>query len=357
MARSSRASRPPRPRRSAEWHQLSKQFPGRLSDADETVYSLTEPLIRAIECECPGLLARNDLEFELALRRVAGDGFSRGVKFVFPLLADYGGSALPPRRPGLPTEEDLLASEGLNATQIARALASRARFSAALHERQAGYAGWLATNAEFRDEVAQIQASLAEAIVEWGGIPRLPVEVLGRMFFSPQREYLGQHGQLMQWYGRWNIEQLATWELPLPTTSGLQDVTIYSPDAVASGGLMLFVPWYLLRDKSLTIADVGAARHVAERHPQLAEWFRRGPQSLAYDRYAQMLVLYVYLELALRRRYGERLMGWSDSLDRAFARLLLAKSGSPLTVPLNKVESRVQSVRKLRQKMQQRLGT
>lgn len=196
---------------------------------------------------------------------------------------------------------------------------------------------------------------LADAVDDWAGIPRLPVEVLGTMFLAPQRQHLARHGQLMQWYGRWSIEQLPTWDLPIPTTSGLQDVTVYSPDAVSSGGLMLFVPWYLLRDRTLTIAKIGESQQLTETHPHLEEWLHRGPRSLAYQRYAAMLVLYVYLELGLRRRYADRLSGWTDPLDRAFARFELAKGTSPLAVPLADVEARVQSVRKLRQKLQQRL--
>lgn len=109
------------------------------------MYSLAEPLIRAIQRECPGLLNENDIQFELELRHVAGDGFFRGAKFVYSLHAEYGGATPPVRRSGLPTEEEILASQGLNAAQIGRAMSNRAKFRAALRERQAGYAGWLAT--------------------------------------------------------------------------------------------------------------------------------------------------------------------------------------------------------------------
>jgi hypothetical protein len=98
--RGSPRSRRPRPSRA--WLQLRKQFPQQLSDLDEAVYALTAPLIRAIELECPGLLGHDDLRFESEFRRLAGDGFFRGSKFVFPLLATYAGTATPERSYRLP---------------------------------------------------------------------------------------------------------------------------------------------------------------------------------------------------------------------------------------------------------------
>ena len=81
----------------------------------------------------------------------------------------------------------------------------------------------------------------------------------------------------------------------------------------------------------------------------------RGPQARqwGFARYAVMLQLYVWLELALRRRYPDSLDRQVVRVDRAFARFSLGKNES---VARDRLDRQSDAVRKIRVRMDERLA-
>ena len=82
----------------------------------------------------------------------------------------------------------------------------------------------------------------------------------------------------------------------------------------------------------------------------LDDWFEVSAKKWGFDRYAKLLELYVYRDLALMRRYPSRLSGKTELLDQAFS----AYWGGAADVPEDALRG-VESVRKLRLHMERRL--
>jgi hypothetical protein len=96
----------------------------------------------------------------------------------------------------------------------------------------------------------------------------------------------------------------------------------YLPQISGKAGLVVFVPWYLLRHKDLKIADIVSRKLAIQSPPEIREWMEREPKNWGTRRYAMILRIYIYLELALNRRYAERVKGNQERLDYAFERFL-----------------------------------
>ena len=118
---------------------------------------------------------------------------------------------------------------------------------------------------------------------------------------------------------------------------------------IEEAGLHIFVPNYLLRDRNLSIYEIAELQNGPTNIAHLDGWLEHRSAHWGYERYAQMLDLYVYLELAIRRRYGERLKGQIGRLDEAFTGFWLeSKDGI-------QVLARKESTAKTRQELQRRL--
>ena len=78
----------------------------------------------------------------------------------------------------------------------------------------------------------------------------------------------------------------------------------------------------------------------------LSPWIERKPKNFGLDRYAVMLQLFVYLELALKARYRTKVYGKIPDLDHAFGRFIRGADDE---------DEPSDSIKKIRQFMQRRL--
>ena len=95
-------------------------------------------------------------------------------------------------------------------------------------------------------------------------------------------------------------------------------------EELTNAGIVLFVPWYLLRGEKLDLQTIGAASRTGCEAEHLWDWLgkhpRRKEDEMGDIRYERQLFLYRYHELVIRRRYATASQGFVQSLDKAFAK-------------------------------------
>ena len=109
-------------------------------------------------------------------------------------------------------------------------------------------------------------------------------------------------------------------DLPIPMRAETASPALYSYSDVSSAGLLIFAPWYLLRDKDLNVYEFAELRTVPAQTSHLRDWLDGKPKNFGHLRFAILFEMFVFLELCLRKRYAGRLLGKLAKLDRAFAR-------------------------------------
>lgn len=351
------------------WSELVERFPDQPALQDESIYALPLRLIDAIIAEVPGFFTENEAEFEHALARAAGDGFFLRRNFACPLLnptADPSDMQVTDEQKLLLEEFerrhaesktqihgmiiDEMRGDGCSDAEIDQYFDSFRGDRAKLEPLRAGYAGWLATDRGFRAEVDEIREHWGARVGADGEFPEFP-QVL--MFESPppvppeDREF---HSDFMLFYRRWGIEKLVTWDVALPMRWEMASPSFYHLGSLHEAGALVFVPWYALRDRSVTLYQLVKQKQAFPGLNHLTMWLDRKPRKWGVERYATMLQLYVYLELALKCRYRANVQDNMARLDCAFARFIHA---APDAIAAYR---RSDTIRKIRQKLDQRLA-
>ena len=341
---------------STKWTEFAAEFRGHPALDEETIYALPERLITSICEEGIRLFSPEEERFERALSRIAGVGFYKQSPIHYPLLATAPinksaepGTDFERRNAAAGMEIQAMLEASLRRSrrtpdEIEQYFRTITKVQERVRERQLGYAGWLATEPAFRNEVAEFRDKWGARVRAHKRLPVLPISLVGekpRKIRETSRSYFAAY---MLFYRRWGLEALATWDLPIPMRPELAQPSLhYLPD-LSDAGVMVFLPWYLIRDKEFTIAEIASHKAILDLPWQLEAWTNREQQNWGYERYAAMLKLYIYLELGLKQRYGTRLMRKTEALDRAFADYLYG----------NKITS-ADSVKKTRQQMNRRL--
>jgi hypothetical protein len=307
------------------WHELQRLFPAQEDHLNaEAVYTLPPALLDAIVREVPGFFTAEELAFEKALHKVAGAGFFRGSPINLQLLGSPQSTETADERElrqkveaATETIEDMLFKD-LSATQRADREAAAEAIKAKLQERRWGYAGWLITSPEFRTDVEKLRTEWGSEIKEHR-LPQVPWSFTGAREPVPQKER-EQLADFMRLYLKWGLDRLETWDLPVPMRAETASPALYSYTDVSSAGLLIFAPWYLLRDKDLNVYELAELRTVPAQTSHLRDWLDGKPKNFGHLRFAILFEMFVFLELCLRKRYAGRLLGKLAKLDRAFAR-------------------------------------
>ena len=337
---------------SDQWLELSERYPDIASRCGDAVYALPETLISAIQELVPALFSRDELPFELHLARTGATGFFLKQPFYDPILSAFSGGVRQSKEAIDEEIKELLTEEataiGRSGSTVDDYLKAADEREEAMRLRQAGYVGWLISEPNFRMEMADFISRWKRTIARTGRFPAVRKSLLGERTNIPKksREFWTE---AMILYRRWGLETCLTWELPVPLHPGLETRDFYNRDHIEAAGLHIFIPHYLLRDRDLSVYDIVESQRCLTDDSHLAGWFDRRKPNWGYERYTQMLELYVYLELSIRRCYGDRLRGQTRRLDEAFTRFWL-DSNDDL-----QVFTRTESTAKTRQKLQRRL--
>jgi hypothetical protein len=143
---------------------------------------------------------------------------------------------------------------------------------------------------------------------------------------------------------RWGLETLLTWDWPVPLEPDLHVGLRTDIDILSSSGMVLFVPWYLLRGGKLDLGEVARYRRLAAAPEHLRGWVDNREvgtaDKLGDVRYTTVRWLYRFDELVLAKRYPAACKGNRQRLDQAFARVLGCEEDS-----VKKLQRRLQRVR------------
>ena len=333
----------------------------------DAIYSLPPGLTMALQKGSGHGQARfftpEEEAVELAFAEEYGNGVFLGNGFVYPLF-----SILPQRNQSKKQRaldqqmalideqlrcmmEEEMSSGGRSTAEIDEYFSSKGAIEELVNVRRAAYAGWLVTNPEFHVAVQDFRRNAAHSISRDGELPTLPKTFFGFPIDSipkRRREFLVDYSML---YRSWSIDGLLTWDLPIPMEPQLDGTGSYDLNQADPAGVTLFLPWYLLRDKQLTIESPRIVQKTYALPNHLRSWLDGLPKNLGIHRYAVLLRLYACLELALEHGAMDRNRGTTwRSFDRAgLLRICtVMRSRAPS-------ESAVDSVRKLRQIMSRRL--
>jgi hypothetical protein len=322
----------------AAWQAFARRHAGNPFLEQEALYALSPPLLEAIGELAPGFFTPEQELFERDLAATASFGFFHGRAL--------GAGRRPPGRGGAaPTLDqrqqqsawairEMLAEElrgqGIPEAAIRRGFRQREQRRGRIDACQEAYGGWLVLDPQYREGVAALRAAWGPVVRAAGRFPRLP-----RRPFLPRESFGGEVPPAFAeacytFYGHWGLEQLLTWDWPVPMEPELADGPGGDPERLAAG-LVLVVPWYLLRGGNVSLQEVAQqGRWTAPEH--LRAWLfreRAGGRAGGLDvlRYARLRRLYRYYELVLVRRYGGAVAGNVQRLDAALARALPGARG------------------------------
>lgn len=313
------------------WNNLVANHGERPGTDQDAVYCLPEGLIRAIETNVPNLWAAEDVAFEVDLARLGGTGFFHrrqvGAAFVpgaapAPITGARALKLTERNQKSAHLINKLIAKDmrgkGYTELEIQARFNLRTPLELTLLERKQAYVGWLVASKGFRREIGTLRDRWSHWIERDGYFPEFPIATFGRGPSVPKR-IRPLYGDFMILYQRWGLETLLTWDIPVPLDPQL-GINLYESIMSPAAGMVLFVPWYLMRDKDIRLSDVAAGKRTSAVDGDLEQWISGVPKNWGRKRYRQMLALFVYQELALRRRYGTRLKRVQGRLDSAFAR-------------------------------------
>ena len=241
-----------------------------------------------------------------------------------------------------------LMKEGRSDLQIRRFFEKQHEIDQKLQLRQRSFAGWLVTDPRFRRECRDFYKSIETRIREEKTFWPIPFSFVGGPPFisDENREY---YDACMPFYKRWNLDTMATWDLPVPMRADVVTRSLYDLDTLRDAGITVFLPWFQFRDRDITLRDLADWHRLGQPPDHLRDWLDHRPDNWGHDRFAMMLRMYVYLELGLKRRYGNRLKGRLAGLDAAFARYFQRTADSL------EAERYAGSVKKVRQELSRRL--
>lgn len=111
----------------------------------------------------------------------------------------------------------------------------------------------------------------------------------------------------------------------------------------------MFLPWPLFIDQMIQYRQLVEFYQARNNLSHLADWLT-AKNRWGYARFARLMEMFVYLELALKQRYPERVKGRLEQIDLTFAKYWEVGRASSA-----KMEAQLDSVRKIRQKLGQRL--
>lgn len=312
------------------------------------------------------------IAFEWELAGLTGGGFWNGHPFAYAPLIEPAVKGVPSAREKqidarLQVTRDALDDLAHGNCDLATRQASRERSEQLRAERDeklatswSAYAGWLIMDRGFRSERDSLRHKWHAIIGQQGRFPEYPVSLIGEEPACDEDFSADCNAEFRFFYRRWGLDGFATWELPLPMRPEVNNL-FYSVDeprstirnmnglALGSAGVLMFLPWCMLRDKKLSVRDVVNMAGGFQECDHVAEWLRVLPHHKSKwgpKRFADMLRIYKYGILALAARYPD--LTWSQ-IDWALATYLrlslqsVEKNRQKLTLALQSVDKPVTS--------------
>jgi len=315
----------------------------------DPLYSLPSELIDKIVEKIPGFFTPANLRFERDLAASAGFCFSRRLRYGRSVADDELGDESPSQRTQRSDGEikeiqrHELEKAGRREGEISANEREHEQLLDMIQDRKSSYVGWLVTNPTFQSELARLRGKWEATLNDMPRFPRLPVALIVDEVPTVFPEEIIV--DFSSFYFRWGLETLVTWDWPVPMEPDWGTGIREWPHFFTSSGLVLIIPWYLLRRGKIDMKVIAGHRRFQGAPDHLAGWIlpksggRKGKE-LGDDRFGQMSKLYRWLCLILDRRYETECRRKTAKLDQAIAKYWKCNR---------------ESVKKLRESMRKRL--
>jgi hypothetical protein len=313
-----------------EWIEFARRNAGNPFLEHDPLYSLNEPLIECIKGELPDFFSAEQEGFERDLINSASFGF-----FNRQAIGITAKERVPDPQTGLSAQDHLesklqsfkestagmLSHDGLNDAEIVAHFQQQTGIQDTIDTRKHAYAGWLICNRVFRDEVAEFRVAWGKTVAKVGRFPAYPRFPYSMDSVTDRNKEFRE--ACFRFYLRWGLDRLLTWDWPVPMEPDFAVGLFENIDVLSGAGVMVFVPWYLIRGEKL---DLQLAIQLASTNfngEHLREWLGRHAGNRSDEKgeisFARILWIYRYHELVLKRRFGQTLQKNIQRLDRAFA--------------------------------------
>jgi hypothetical protein len=322
-----------RPTPSVPWAELQKKHPNHRFLNINPIYAIARPLINLIVARIPDFWNSADQSFERDLVRLGEGGFYHQSPIPRPPEPTASSAAISTQQQQADAAvTELLAENGLNPTQIDAVFKRAKKRSDFQNRRSNAYTAWLVMNPMFRSERDDLFRNLPPAIRNARRLPAHEISLIPKA--DRKKRVPTDLLRLHVFYNRWGLRTFLTPDLPVPMPLQEFDLVVGDVSSLASAGLVLFVPWHLIRDGGVRLQDVSAElrRRTQPRH--LEGWLGRGGGRLGYTKLDRIFVLYRFLHLALRQRYPNQLQSRMNTLDEIFGNYLHAGADSVKKVRL-----------------------
>jgi hypothetical protein len=342
------------------WSKFTQVYPSYSEAGEEAIYALPIRLIEVMERELSGILDKKDFQFERDLTAISGLGFAFQRPIVFSHLAILQHSVAD----GSPARRDIrhdkssqkirelmaieLQLEGRSDEDVNEYFRKRETLLSKVRERAIGFAGWLLTYSEFRNDRDRFREKWGSKISAARCFPAFPVSYFGEALpkvEESEREFFDDYICL---YRRWCLDTFATWDLPIPMRSDIAGVSLYPLSSVNEAGVVMFVPWYLIRFKDIALRDVVDLEGVPTN---VKAWVDGDMKNWGADRFSLMLELYCYVEMGLMKRYRSKLQWGRGRIDQAINIYLRSRRGDD-----TEGDSMAETVKKTRLKLNELLS-
>jgi hypothetical protein len=318
---------------------------------DDCLYALPCELIDRILEDVPGFWTPEEKQFEETLSTTSGGVFLnkrpqdyRAVA-TFLLTTDFGPRGLSPREKQLgrgdkwKNSNDLVRQSATRKAETDNIDAKEKHSGESTKILRIAYSGWLITNSTFLSELDSIRRDAPSSVgrngrfpILRGGFSEASHERASKTFmgvWGPKNEEERRFNELCQTFlGRWCLQALFSWDIPVPMIVPEFDTTLPLV-AAENAGVHIFLPWYLMRKKELRVDELLKTSTASLAGTHLTSWLEggggkqkgrknRADGDLGPIRFARLFRLFVYLNLAIGRRYGTKLEKSPGILDSVF---------------------------------------
>lgn len=288
-----------------EWNEFAQRHAGNSFLKVNPLYSLSEPIIDAIVASAPQFFTSANERFERDLAKTVSFGFfyrrALGLNIKDIETCDSRHQRSEDAIKQMLNKE--FRQDGVEEGEIRRYWQRAARRREIILHRMEAYSGWLISNPIFRNEVRDLKKAWEAQIKKLGFFPRYPrwlfLEDETKKKLPPEA-----FEEFLKFYRRWGLDHFLTWDWPVPMEPDLVGGLLNDLDKLTDAGMMLFIPWYLLRGEKLNLQEVAHAARTGSGATHLFEWLKiEKPEGDIHFRNLQWV--YRYYELVLKQRYGK----------------------------------------------------
>lgn len=341
----------------------------------DPLYALPLGLIDTVCEKAPDFWTKEEIRFETKLSLTSGGVFVgkrpyRSSSFRKFLLSDEFEESLSQEQETrkelkktrieavrLEREKELVAA-GLKPQKVVALQQLDGEFANEGRIARVAFAGWLISNPTFLTELAGLRQDAPESV---GKQNRFPILRLGNQAYyeficrhargiwmpSDDREQ-EFHDRCQQFFRRWCLESIFNWDVPTPMRPSIGSNPPYDLSDGSEVGANVFIPWFALKKRATAIKDLLQIPVAEQLGGHLAPFLKKAAE--VRTRVDRPFRLFVFHELAIRRRYGARLAKSPQVLDRAYMKYfgLGSQQRRRIRDPLTKVatDSVTRAIRK-----------